>query len=299
MPATVFVSVGHVLSQRPYWWDELQQLLLRPGPLPETLSVTIGGVRRQWFMGDSDTHQRDLPAGTRTGTFSRTSDPSPRHAAYRELCAAVRELPPDQQETVLDEIRSATSACAPIDAERGLHPGGDSAAARTRLDRYRCAYLYASRAVAAARRPNNSKRSRVARNCSRRSSATQLKPSPILTGGDPTIARRQSIASGEVGLDWPVRISRVTCAGQLTPISFLAILYGTGTETLSQRQLEKWFMPDEPHEYCKSTRRDDRGGAAKVAWDLHRAFRESGLDARMAVGWKSSDDPDIFAIENE
>jgi glycosyltransferase involved in cell wall biosynthesis len=57
-------------------------------------------------------------------------------------------------------------------------------------------------------------------------------------------------------------------------------------------------MPDPSLRILQINTRDNRGGAAKVAWDLHCAFRESGLDARMVVRWKSSDDSDIFAIEN-
>ncbi|HEY3797714.1 MAG TPA: glycosyltransferase [Caulobacteraceae bacterium] len=44
---------------------------------------------------------------------------------------------------------------------------------------------------------------------------------------------------------------------------------------------------------------DSRGGAAQVALGLHRAFQRRGLDARMAVRFKSNDDPTIFALPNE
>ena len=57
-------------------------------------------------------------------------------------------------------------------------------------------------------------------------------------------------------------------------------------------------MPDRTLRILQVNTRDNRGGAARVAWNLHCAFRESGLDARMVVRWKSSDDFDIFAIEN-
>ena len=129
MPATVFVSVGHVVRKRPYWWDELEQLLLRPNLLPEILSVTIGGVRRQWFMEDLDAQQVH-PQNFDWNVLAAT-DPSPRHSAYRELCAAVRELSPSQQETVIDEIRATISvsckckctACSPEEIRRLREPG--------------------------------------------------------------------------------------------------------------------------------------------------------------------------------
>jgi peptidoglycan/xylan/chitin deacetylase (PgdA/CDA1 family) len=130
VPATVFVSVGHVLSQRPYWWDELQDLLLQPAPLPKTLSVAIGSKRRQWILGDSDAQQGGCPRNPEWNVLS-TSDPSPRHAVYRELCAEIKVLPLRQQEAVLNEIRSATplnadrksEACSPEEIRRLREPG--------------------------------------------------------------------------------------------------------------------------------------------------------------------------------
>ena len=65
------------------------------------------------------------------------------------------------------------------------------------------------------------------------------------------------------------------------------------------RQLKKWLDADEPQLILQVNTRDGRGGAAEVARNLHRAFRERGLDARMAVGSKSGDDPNISAIVNE
>jgi peptidoglycan/xylan/chitin deacetylase (PgdA/CDA1 family) len=130
VPATVFVSVGHVLSQRAFWWDEALQLVLRCSRLPETLSVTVGGGRRQWFMGISDAQQGAHPWDPEWNILA-AFDPSPRHSAYREMCAALRELPPDHQETVLNELRSAMlvssdrecEACTAEELRRLREPG--------------------------------------------------------------------------------------------------------------------------------------------------------------------------------
>ena len=45
--------------------------------------------------------------------------------------------------------------------------------------------------------------------------------------------------------------------------------------------------------------RDIQGGAAQVAWNLHRAYRGRGLDARMAVARKFSRDPFVYEIPQE
>jgi glycosyltransferase involved in cell wall biosynthesis len=58
-------------------------------------------------------------------------------------------------------------------------------------------------------------------------------------------------------------------------------------------------MPNHVPRVLQVNTRDNRGGAATVAWNLHRSFRDNGLHACMAVGTKSSDDDDIFAIGND
>ncbi|WP_238550202.1 glycosyltransferase [Desulfocurvibacter africanus] len=44
---------------------------------------------------------------------------------------------------------------------------------------------------------------------------------------------------------------------------------------------------------------DTRGGAARIAWQLHQAYLAAGLEAFMAVGVKFSDDPRVMALPNE
>jgi peptidoglycan/xylan/chitin deacetylase (PgdA/CDA1 family) len=51
VPATAFVTAGYVGSQREFWWDELERLILVPGRLPEELRVNINGSIRQWALG--------------------------------------------------------------------------------------------------------------------------------------------------------------------------------------------------------------------------------------------------------
>ena len=44
---------------------------------------------------------------------------------------------------------------------------------------------------------------------------------------------------------------------------------------------------------------DTRGGAARVAWNLRKAYQGMGLESWMAVGKKLSDDPNVLLIPNE
>jgi len=53
VPATVFVPSGYVGHGREFWWDELERILLQPGPLPERLTLNINGKTYQWELGDA------------------------------------------------------------------------------------------------------------------------------------------------------------------------------------------------------------------------------------------------------
>jgi len=50
-------------------------------------------------------------------------------------------------------------------------------------------------------------------------------------------------------------------------------------------------MTDRPLCVLQVSTVDNRGGAARIAWNLHQAYQERGLHAGMAVGRKFSDDP--------
>ena len=53
VPATVFVTTGATGSPHPYWWDELEALLVRGGgsPPPRALELTVDGETRAWPPG--------------------------------------------------------------------------------------------------------------------------------------------------------------------------------------------------------------------------------------------------------
>ncbi len=58
-------------------------------------------------------------------------------------------------------------------------------------------------------------------------------------------------------------------------------------------------MEPKPLSVLQVNTHDSRGGAARVAMGLHRAYRDRGIDAWLAVGRKQSDAPGILRIPNE
>src|SRR5262245_9223326 len=53
VPATVFVAGGYVGFRGEFWWDELENLLLRPGALPEHLEFKLNGTSFKFKLGES------------------------------------------------------------------------------------------------------------------------------------------------------------------------------------------------------------------------------------------------------
>lgn len=60
VPATVYIATGYVDSRKPFWWDELQQLLSGPGERPGRLDLTMGGTRIVAPMGTAAERERAL-----------------------------------------------------------------------------------------------------------------------------------------------------------------------------------------------------------------------------------------------
>ncbi len=51
IPATVFVASGYVDSQREFWWDELERVVLMPQQVPSELHLRLNGQHYTWDTG--------------------------------------------------------------------------------------------------------------------------------------------------------------------------------------------------------------------------------------------------------
>jgi peptidoglycan/xylan/chitin deacetylase (PgdA/CDA1 family) len=120
-PATVFVISGYVRQASAFWWDELERMLLRPGVLPSTLTVEVGGETLVWEL-DGDATYTSASAATRLAwTVLDERDPGPRQRIYRALCARLRVLDEPDRQRALHHLRAvAEAAGAPM--PRSLTP---------------------------------------------------------------------------------------------------------------------------------------------------------------------------------
>jgi peptidoglycan/xylan/chitin deacetylase (PgdA/CDA1 family) len=56
VPATVFVTTEPCLTGRPFWWNELAELLVGPQPARGPLELTTGAGTRRWELADDAAH---------------------------------------------------------------------------------------------------------------------------------------------------------------------------------------------------------------------------------------------------
>lgn len=99
--ATVFVTTGYTERNREFWWDELEQVLLKPGKLANKLCLEIDGNIHQWELGvavdySEEDYQRDR--------LAPQSSPGTRLYFYYSVWQQLQPLPEQQRQKALDEI---------------------------------------------------------------------------------------------------------------------------------------------------------------------------------------------------
>lgn len=101
VPATVFVTSGQIGAAREFWWDELDQVILRSAALPAKLKLRVGGetIRWRWEQGVAPSAFDLHPGWT-----IEDDDRDPRHALYRVLCGTFRRADAASRRRALDAI---------------------------------------------------------------------------------------------------------------------------------------------------------------------------------------------------
>lgn len=107
VPATCFVSTGY-LGKQSYWWDELEQRLLHPGRLPESLCLGASSYRGQWMLNGAAWYGDDEVIRHRSW---RAWEPAPtiRHQIYTTLHSMCRPMTESERQPILDQLRAAIS----------------------------------------------------------------------------------------------------------------------------------------------------------------------------------------------
>lgn len=102
--ATVFVASGSIGTTRPFWWDELETLLLRPEVVPLHLRLNLGGKDYEWTIPPQDQRKTSFLQWSGWNVLNGDT-PSMRHEIFRKLCGLLRGLSWEQQQEVLEQLR--------------------------------------------------------------------------------------------------------------------------------------------------------------------------------------------------
>jgi len=136
VPATVFVSTGPFMRPRPardnsatsgeqgaeeFWWDAVERVLLGPGTLPATLSLPVGDSRLSWDLTHAEQRTPDDCVRHAAWSVLDRRDPTPRHRAYRDLCARLQRVSAAERGQTLAAL-SGLASCPrePRDTHRAL-----------------------------------------------------------------------------------------------------------------------------------------------------------------------------------
>lgn len=121
VPATFFVTSGAVESQREFWWDDIERLVLGPGPRPARLEIRTGSAVEAW-SSDSREDREALYRALHPLLKSKAAEERERWLGSMREWAGVAEAPRDTHRplTVEQLRRLSASALATIGAH-GVH----------------------------------------------------------------------------------------------------------------------------------------------------------------------------------
>jgi peptidoglycan/xylan/chitin deacetylase (PgdA/CDA1 family) len=106
VPATVFVVAGALGQPSAFWWDELAEIFLRPGRLPQVLELEVESVPHRFDLGTVSSYTAEEAERHRRWRGWSRETPTPRHGAYREVFRLLQPLPDDVRSAVLSRIRT-------------------------------------------------------------------------------------------------------------------------------------------------------------------------------------------------
>lgn len=105
-PATFFVTTANTNTCNEFFWDDLDRIFLSPGLLPRRLRLWLPNQPYEIDLGDASTYSETDAQPHRTWTVLEKSDPTPRHRAYRELCALFHDSTVARRRQVLEQLQA-------------------------------------------------------------------------------------------------------------------------------------------------------------------------------------------------
>jgi peptidoglycan/xylan/chitin deacetylase (PgdA/CDA1 family) len=104
--AMVFAT-GACLEGKPFFYDELEEILLRTPRLPARLKLAVEGETREWDLGSWAKLPKSPDPGYWRWDVESPEDPTPRHRCYRELFGFLRGESDESRKRTLTALRKA------------------------------------------------------------------------------------------------------------------------------------------------------------------------------------------------
>jgi peptidoglycan/xylan/chitin deacetylase (PgdA/CDA1 family) len=105
IPATFYITTNVVKKQEPFWWDELQAILLESPLLPEVFTLEIGGEPVTVTLAGESVLTPVLDSQHRSWKLGEGEPPTRRSQTQMELWRLIRPLVPAEQRAVIDKLR--------------------------------------------------------------------------------------------------------------------------------------------------------------------------------------------------
>jgi peptidoglycan/xylan/chitin deacetylase (PgdA/CDA1 family) len=114
LPGTVFVTAGRLGCQHEFWWDQLERLMLQPGTLPPTLSLSAGDYQCHWDLNGAADYDTSMFERHRKWDIGRADDPTARQRVYRSLYNTLHSLSMEARESALNQLRTWANDSGPV-----------------------------------------------------------------------------------------------------------------------------------------------------------------------------------------
>ena len=110
VPATVFATTRNMEPQYEFFWDDLDRILLSPGRLNRILRLNLPGGSYERDLGTSAEYDAKATEHYRSWNVLAAKDPTPRHSAYRELCALLHRSTLGHRHAILQSLQNWAGA---------------------------------------------------------------------------------------------------------------------------------------------------------------------------------------------
>ena len=99
IPATFFITTGRIDSDREFWWDDLERLILIPLELPPKIELEIKGEQHIWDLSINNSNITD-----KAWNVLSKYEPSFRCQFYKDLHILLKPLGYQERNDILSEL---------------------------------------------------------------------------------------------------------------------------------------------------------------------------------------------------